>query len=344
MRVGGGIYTKAADVGADLVGKVEKDLPEDDPRNAAVIADLVGDNVGDCAGMAADIFESYEVTIVSAMILGIALATSAPTFEFKWILFPLMVRAIGVISSIISTYSVKAGSETESAFKAIDRGFRMAAIISTVGFVVARPGLRRVTGASLQPPLPASSWPWSPTCMTEYFTGTDKSPVQEIARSTSGGPATTILSGLYVGMESSVYALFAVAAAILVSVLLFNGESFTMILYGVALCGIGQLTLTGNNISMDAFGPIADNANGIGEMAGLEPKARQIMADLDAVGNTTKAVTKGIAIASAVIAAVSLFGAFGDTVTQTLISLGARPSASRSSPSTSPTRRSSSAC
>ena len=321
MRVGGGIYTKAADVGADLVGKVEKDLPEDDPRNAAVIADLVGDNVGDCAGMAADIFESYEVTIVSAMILGISLATSAPTFEFKWILFPLMVRAIGVLSSIISTYSVKSSSETESAFKAIDRGFRLAAVISTIGFVVLalvyvqdwRVAAATATGIVLAVVT---------NILTEYFTATDRAPVQEISRSTSGGPATTILTGLFVGMESSVWAVLAVAAAIFVSVILFTGESFTMILYGVALCGIGQLTLTGNNISMDAFGPIADNANGIGEMAGLEPKARQIMADLDAVGNTTKAVTKGIAIASAVIAAVSLFGAFGDTVNQTLISMG----------------------
>ena len=321
MRVGGGIYTKAADVGADLVGKVEKDLPEDDPRNAAVIADLVGDNVGDCAGMAADIFESYEVTIVSAMILGISLATAGPTFEFKWILFPLMVRAIGVLSSIISTYSVKASSEQESAFKAIDRGFRLAAVISTVGFVALaliyvqdwRVAAATATGIILAV---------ITNTLTEYFTATDKAPVQEIARSTSGGPATTILSGLFVGMESSVWAVLAVAAAIFVSVLLFQGESFTMILYGVALCGIGQLTLTGNNIAMDAFGPIADNANGIGEMAGLDKKARQIMADLDAVGNTTKAVTKGIAIASAVIAAVSLFGAFGDTVFQTLTAMG----------------------
>jgi len=320
MRVGGGIYTKAADVGADLVGKVEKDLPEDDPRNAAVIADLVGDNVGDCAGMAADIFESYEVTIVSSMILGISIAMAGPAFEFKWILFPLLVRAIGVISSIISTYSVKASGEGENAFKAIDRGFRLAAVISIVGFwALALTYMNdwRVAAATTAGVLLAVLT----NTLTEYFTGTDKSPVQEIKQSTSGGPATTILAGLYVGMESSVWAIFAVAGAILASVLIFSGESVTMILYGVALCGIGQLTLTGNNISMDAFGPIADNANGIGEMCHMDPKARQIMADLDAVGNTTKAVTKGIAIASAVIAAVSLFGAFGDTVIETLKSL-----------------------
>ncbi len=320
MRVGGGIYTKAADVGADLVGKVEKDLPEDDPRNAAVIADLVGDNVGDCAGMAADIFESYEVTIVSAMILGISIATAGATFQFKWILFPLLVRAIGVLSSIISTYSVRAMSEQENAFKAIDRGFRFAAIISIVGFwTLALTYMNdwRVAAATTAGVLLAVIT----NTLTEYFTGTDKTPVREIKQSTSGGPATTILAGLYVGMESSVWAILAVSAAIFASVVIFAGESVTMVLYGVALCGIGQLTLTGNNISMDAFGPIADNANGIGEMCHLDPKARQIMADLDAVGNTTKAVTKGIAIASAVIAAVSLFGAFGDTVIETLKSL-----------------------
>jgi len=321
MRVGGGIYTKAADVGADLVGKVEKDLPEDDPRNAAVIADLVGDNVGDCAGMAADIFESYEVTIVSAMILGIAIAVAKTPFEFKWILFPLLVRAIGVISSIISTYSVRSAREDENAFAPIKRGFNLAAVISIAGFwILALVYMHdwRVAGATMSGILLAVVT----NHITEYFTGTDKAPVREIARLTSGGPATTILSGLYAGMESSVWAIIVIALAILSSVLIFRGESITMILYGVALCGIGQLTLTGNNISMDAFGPIADNANGIGEMTGMDKKSRQIMADLDAVGNTTKAVTKGIAIASAVIAAVSLFGAFADTVVETLKSLG----------------------
>lgn len=320
MRVGGGIYTKAADVGADLVGKVEKDLPEDDPRNAAVIADLVGDNVGDCAGMAADIFESYEVTIVSAMILGISVAMAGPTFEFKWILFPLLVRAIGVISSIISTYSVRAMGDEENAFKAIDRGYRLAALISIASFwLIALTYMNdwRVAATTTAGVLLAVIT----NTLTEYFTGTEKSPVQEIKQATTGGPATTILAGLYVGMESSVWAIFAVSAAIFASVLIFAGESVTLILYGVALCGIGQLTLTGNNISMDAFGPIADNANGIGEMCRMDPKSRKIMADLDAVGNTTKAVTKGIAIASAVIAAVSLFGAYGDTVIQTLHSL-----------------------
>ena len=316
MRVGGGIYTKAADVGADLVGKVEVGIPEDDPRNAAVIADLVGDNVGDCAGMAADIFESYEVTIVSAMILGLAIQP----FQLKWILFPLLVRAMGVVSSIIGTYAVRAHHEKENAFQSIKRGFNISAATSILGFVALAyfyVGDIRVAVATFAGIMLAVVTNY----LTEYFTCTDKSPVKEIARSTQTGAATDILAGLSVGMESSVWAVFAIAAAIMASVLIFHNTP-EMILYGVALCGIGQLTLTGNNIAMDAFGPIADNANGIGEMTHMEPKARQIMADLDAVGNTTKAVTKGIAIASAVIAAVSLFGAFGDTVIVELQKLG----------------------
>jgi len=316
MRVGGGIYTKAADVGADLVGKVEVGIPEDDPRNAAVIADLVGDNVGDCAGMAADIFESYEVTIVSAMILGLAIQP----FQLKWILFPLLVRAMGVISSIIGTYAVRAQHEKENAFQSIKRGFNISAATSIIGFVALAyfyVGDLRLAFATFAGIMLAVVTNY----LTEYFTGTDKSPVKEIARSTQTGAATDILAGLSVGMESSVWAVLVIAAAIMASVLIFHNTP-EMILYGVALCGIGQLTLTGNNIAMDAFGPIADNANGIGEMTHMEPQARQIMADLDAVGNTTKAVTKGIAIASAVIAAVSLFGAFGDTVIVEMQKLG----------------------
>ncbi len=308
MRVGGGIYTKAADVGADLVGKIEQNIPEDDPRNAAVVADLVGDNVGDCAGMAADIFESYEVTIVSAMILGLAIHP----FNLKWILFPLLVRAIGVISSIIGTYYVRAFNEKENAFKSIKRGFNLSASTSIIGFVliawfyVHDIRLAIATFAGIMLAIVTNY-------LTEYFTGTEKAPVKEIAKSSQSGAATLLLSGLASGMESSVWAIIVIAFAILASVLIFHNTP-SMILYGVALCGIGQLTLTGNNIAMDAFGPIADNANGIGEMTHMDKKSRQIMADLDAVGNTTKAVTKGIAIGSAVIAAVSLFGAFGDTI------------------------------
>ncbi len=320
MRVGGGIYTKAADVGADLVGKVEQDVPEDDPRNAAVIADLVGDNVGDCAGMAADIFESYEVTIVSALILGLSLM-ALTTGDIHWIIYPLLVRGIGVLSSIVGTYLVRADAEgSGNAMKAIFTGFLTSAGISVVLFgLVAffymqdvhggwwRPFLSTAVGVLLAIGLDR---------LTDYFTGTEGGPVIEINKATGGGPATTILAGLGVGYEATVWSALVIAITILSSVLIYfgvgatAGETTAYVLYGVALTGIGMLTLTGNNVAMDSFGPISDNANGIGEMAGLDPKARQIMADLDAVGNTTKAITKGIAIGSAVIAAVSLFGSF----------------------------------
>ncbi len=371
MRVGGGIYTKAADVGADLVGKVEKDIPEDDPRNAATIADNVGDNVGDCAGMAADIFESYEVTIVAAMILGIS------SFGHKGVIFPLLVRAIGVIASIISTYSVRAGDKgaAAEAMKSVNRGFVIGSLISVLGFIVlgwfylkydqsyldhypqvipafydaAHP---RPAAADADVTANLENWvtlgqrgldmrpAWA--CLigiilavalnkcTEYYTGTEYSPVKSLAKSCETGHATNIIQGFAVGYESSVAAVLIIAAAILASALVFVGTSPTFIAFGVAMAGIGMLTLTGNTISMDVFGPVADNANGIGEMGynkdtnnrELKPgdadymppedykRARQILADLDAVGNTTKAITKGIAIGSAVIAAVSLFNSF----------------------------------
>lgn len=315
MRVGGGIYTKAADVGADLVGKVEAGLEEDDPRNAAVIADLVGDNVGDCAGMAADIFESYEVTIVSGLILGLALVRI--TGRLEWIVFPLLVRGIGVLSSIISTYLVKGDKEGrgEDAMHAIFRSFLTSAVISTVLFGLLaffymtdeklggwwRPFLSTTAGVVLAIILDR---------LTEYFTGADKEPVAEIRKNADGGPATLLLAGISVGYESSVWAVIVIAITVLAAIGIYGSFGTIYVLYSVALTGIGMLTLTGNNVAMDSFGPISDNANGIGEMASLEPKARQIMADLDAVGNTTKAITKGIAIGSAVIAAVSLFGSF----------------------------------
>jgi K(+)-stimulated pyrophosphate-energized sodium pump len=322
MRVGGGIYTKAADVGADLVGKVEAGLEEDDPRNAAVIADLVGDNVGDCAGMAADIFESYEVTIVSGLILGLALVRL--TGHLNWIVYPLLVRGIGVLSSIIGTYLVKGGTEGGGgdAMRAIFKGFLTSAAISTVLFLgVALVYMRDVPGGWWRPFLSTAVGVVLAIVidrLTDYFTGTEASPVHEIRESTDGGPATTILSGLAVGYESSVWAVLVIAATIIVSILIYGNVpgyetgagQVVFVLYGVAMSGIGMLTLTGNNVAMDSFGPISDNANGIGEMAGLDQRARQIMADLDAVGNTTKAITKGIAIGSAVIAAVSLFGSF----------------------------------
>ena len=323
MRVGGGIYTKAADVGADLVGKIEKDIPEDDPRNAAVVADLVGDNVGDCAGMAADIFESYEVTIVSALILGLAVLAFDPQHRLMWILIPLIVRGIGVISSILGTFTVPIWTRFPIKFlrahNAEDAMFRSYEVssINTVfwAFVVAwfygndwRLGALVAIGVGL-------AVSFNP--LTSYFTATNKNPVKEIVKATEAGPATTILSGLASGFESSVWALLYIVISFVLAILLFppeNGSVYT--LYAIAMIGIGMLSHTGNNVAMDSYGPISDNANGIGQMAWGQlddeetRQGRQVMADLDSVGNTTKAITKGIAIASAVIAAVSLFASY----------------------------------
>ena len=326
MRVGGGIYTKAADVGADLVGKVEAGIPEDDPRNPAVVADLVGDNVGDCAGMAADIFESYEVTIVSGLILGIGLWRI--TGHHEWIVYPLLVRGIGVLCSIIGTYAVKDSKRTAgNAMKAIFKGYSISAAISVIIFgVLAYYYMTDVPGGWWRPFVATTIGILLAIIidrLTEYFTGTENKPVQEIKKSTATGSATTILSGIAVGFESAVWTTLVIAASIFCSVVIFGtidgltpSEKFNFILYGVAMTGIGMLTLTGNNVAMDSFGPIADNANGIGEMSWHgqndeeTKKARQIMADLDGVGNTTKAITKGVAIGSAVIAAVSLFASY----------------------------------
>ncbi len=330
MRVGGGIYTKAADVGADLVGKVEAGIPEDDPRNPAVVADLVGDNVGDCAGMAADIFESYEVTIVSGLILGLALRTI--TGQNEWIIYPLIVRGIGVLSSIIGTYVVRGGpGKGGDAMAAIFRGFLSSAAISAVlffaaGFVYLNNAEMSAWGGWWRAPLAVAVGVLLAILidrLTEYFTGTHNAPVKEIKKGADTGPATLILQGLAVGYESSVWSVLVIAMTIVASIFIFGTipglqpvQRVTFILYGVAMTGIGMLTLTGNNVAMDSFGPIADNANGIGEMSwsGMEDaetrQAQQIMADLDAVGNTTKAITKGVAIGSAVIAAVSLFGSY----------------------------------
>jgi K(+)-stimulated pyrophosphate-energized sodium pump len=342
MRVGGGIFTKAADVGADLVGKVEAGIPEDDPRNPAVVADLVGDNVGDCAGMAADIFESYEVTIVSGLIL--ALALWHITGRLEWIIFPLIVRGIGVLSSIIGTYVVRGGpGKGGDAMRAIFRGFLSSAGISAVlffgaGFLyLSSPGLAQWGGWWRTPAAVAVGVLLAIMIdrLTEHFTGTDRGPVQEIKKSADTGPATLILQGLAIGYESTVWAIIVIALTIVASILIFGtipglsaSQQVTFILYGVAMTGIGMLTLTGNNVAMDSFGPISDNANGIGEMswAGSEDKetraAQQIMADLDAVGNTTKAITKGVAIGSAVIAAVALFGSFLVDVSRSQATLG----------------------
>lgn len=335
MRVGGGIYTKAADVGADLVGKVEKDIPEDDPRNAAVVADLVGDNVGDCAGMAADIFESYEVTIVSALILGLALVQADPDKSLKWIVYPLIIRGIGVISSIIGTFTVPIWERIPIKFLrahdaegAMFRSYEVSSINTILfSFLVAilyandwRMAMLTTIGVGL-------AVAFNP--LTSYFTATNRTPVKEIVKSTKFGPATTILNGLSTGMESSVYALLVIAVSFIFALMLYGNESNPLfVLYAVAMIGIGMLSHTGNNVAMDSYGPISDNANGIAEMAWHDQsdaetkKARQILADLDAVGNTTKAITKGVAIASAVIAAVSLFASFITDVGKVQINLG----------------------
>jgi K(+)-stimulated pyrophosphate-energized sodium pump len=321
MRVGGGIFTKAADVGADLVGKVEKDIPEDDPRNAAVIADLVGDNVGDCAGMAADIFESYEVTIVSALILGIALV--GVEGSLKWIVYPLIIRGIGVISSILGTFTVpiwekfpikflRAHDAEESMFRSYEVSSINTIFFSFLVAILYAQDWRLAMLTTIGVGLAVAFNP-----LTSYFTSTKRTPVKEIVKSTNTGPATTILTGLSIGMESSVWALVVLAISFILALLLYGGETnSTYVLYAVAMIGIGMLSHTGNNVAMDSYGPISDNANGIAEMAWHDMtdketlKARQILADLDAVGNTTKAITKGVAIASAVIAAVSLFASF----------------------------------
>jgi K(+)-stimulated pyrophosphate-energized sodium pump len=312
MRVGGGIFTKAADVGADLVGKVEQNIPEDDPRNAATIADNVGDNVGDCAGMAADLFESYEVTLVAALILGFV-AYQGTDSVVAAVLFPLFVRAIGVITSIIGIETVKPRSENEHGMKAINRGFIVSGIASAIGvyFVSAlyvddiNTFWAVVFGLVLAGLI---------HFLTEHYTSTERGPVQEIARSTRTGPATTIIQGTAVGMESTVFAILTIALAIGAAFLLGGGDA-SRALYYISLTGMGMLTTVGVIVSMDTYGPVSDNAHGIAEMSGgLGEKADRIMAGLDAVGNTTKAITKGLAIATAVLAATSLFGSFRDIV------------------------------
>ncbi len=376
MRVGGGIYTKAADVGADLVGKVEAGLEEDDPRNAAVIADLVGDNVGDGAGMAADIFESYEVTIVSSLILGLAL--TAATGDLFWIVLPLLVRGVGVISSIVGTYAVSLW-RVDDAEEAMYKSYEISSAItitSTFLLAVLYAGTRSSAGGdplaylslgSLVAVGVALAVTFNP--LTALATSANSKRVQKVAAATVFGPALVILEGMSLGYMSSVWSVLVIAAAVTSSILVYsvsfpvewrlpvfiagivisvlaiaNGfrtknvvsgifralwimvaalflismrevdpeNRFVYTLFGVSLIGVGMLSHTGNNVSMDTFGPIADNANGIGELSGEDftPESRQIMADLDAAGNTTKAITKGVAIGSAVIAALSLFGSF----------------------------------
>jgi len=328
MRVGGGIYTKAADVGADLVGKVEKGIPEDDPRNPATIADNVGDNVGDCAGMAADLFESYAVTLVASLILG------KVAFGNYGLIFPLIVPMIGVVTAVIGIFVVSPRRGDRSAMSAINRGFFVSAIISFVlvfaaAFLYLPDKFSKLTGVTdLRILAHAGNPRWlaigavliglvlasAIQLLTGYFTETNRKPVREIGEATSGGAATVILSGVATGLESSVYAALLIGAAVYGGFLLGTGNA-TLALFAVALTGTGLLTTVGVIVSMDSFGPVTDNAQGIAEMSGdVHGEAAVALTHLDAVGNTTKAITKGIAIATAVLAATALFGSFRTTV------------------------------
>jgi K(+)-stimulated pyrophosphate-energized sodium pump len=313
MRVGGGIFTKAADVGADLVGKVEAGIPEDDPRNAATIADNVGDNVGDCAGMAADLFESYEITIIASLILGYEAFKTLGLNPARGLMYPLIVAGIGILTSVVGIFIVKARDKDKSAMAPINRGFRSSAILTLVGaFFVAQFYIHdlKVFWAVFIGVVLANV----ASLITEYFTSTELPPVKEIAESTRTGPATTVLAGISIGLESSVWAIIAIAIAIASAVALGSGK-LTVSLYLVALVGIGMLSTTGMIISEDSFGPVSDNAAGVAEMSGeFTGEAERVMVKLDAVGNTTKAITKGVAIGSAVIASVALFSSFIETI------------------------------
>ena len=324
MRVGGGIFTKAADVGADLVGKVEKGIPEDDPRNAATIADNVGDNVGDCAGMAADLFESYAVTLVAALILGRA------AFGEDGLVFPLIVSGIGVIVAIVGVFITRLRASDRNGLTAINRAFYTSAVLSAVLVAIAAwaylPGdfagfTDGLTGVDADPRLVAIGavvigivLAGAIQALTGYFTETQRRPVQLIGKSSETGAATVVLAGISVGLESAVYSALLIAAGVFGAFLL-GGGSITLSLFAVALAGVGLLTTVGVIVAMDTFGPISDNAQGIAEMSGdIDENGARILTELDAVGNTTKAITKGIAIATAVLAATALFGSYTDTL------------------------------
>jgi K(+)-stimulated pyrophosphate-energized sodium pump len=337
MRVGGGIFTKAADVGADLVGKVEKHIPEDDPRNAATIADNVGDNVGDCAGMAADLFESYAVTLVAALILGKA------AFGDAGLVYPLIVPAIGTVTAVIGIFLTKLRSTDKSAMTAINRSFFLSAIISAgltalATFTYLPSDFKLMTGLSAE--AVAAAGDTNPRVLalgavligialaaaiqilTGYFTETGKRPVNDVAASSETGAATVILAGISVGFESAVYSALLIAGAVFGAFLL-GGGSIVLSLLAIALAGTGLLTTVGVIVAMDTFGPISDNAQGVAEMSGdVDGEGAEILTSLDAVGNTTKAITKGIAIATAVLAATALFGAFTDAIKTAVIDAG----------------------
>jgi K(+)-stimulated pyrophosphate-energized sodium pump len=332
MRVGGGIFTKAADVGADLVGKVEQNIPEDDPRNAATIADNVGDNVGDCAGMAADLFESYAVTLVAALILG------SQAFGDKGLVFPLLIPAIGALTAVLGVY-LTVPRATENGLKTINRAFYISAGVGALASIVLSfvylpssfgdfenvPNnvLDRISssGPDGDPRLIAATavvigivMSAGILALTGYFTGTEHKPVKDVGKTSLTGAATVILSGLSVGFESAVYTTLVIGSAVFGAFLLGTG-SLTISLFAVSLAGTGLLTTVGVIVAMDTFGPVSDNAQGIAEMSGdVSPAGAQILTELDAVGNTTKAITKGIAIATAVLAATALFGSYATSV------------------------------
>ncbi len=326
MRVGGGIFTKAADVGADLVGKVEQNIPEDDPRNAATIADNVGDNVGDCAGMAADLFESYAVTLVASLILGKA------AFGEDGLIFPLIVPAIGVLTAIIGIFLTRPRTG-ENGLRTINRSFYLSALISAVLVAVAAfvylpssfAGLHLPGGSTFNGPIddPRIVALVSVVIgivlaviilsLTGYYTGTEDRPTKDVAKTSLTGAATVILSGISLGLSSAVYTALVIAAAVFAAFLI--GGSGIVALFCIALAGCGLLTTVGVIVAMDTFGPVSDNAQGIAEMSGeVHGAGAQILTELDAVGNTTKAITKGIAIATAVLAATALFGSYTDAI------------------------------
>ena len=339
IRVGGGIFTKAADVGADLVGKVEQGIPEDDPRNAATIADNVGDNVGDCAGMAADLFESYAVMLVAALILGKA------AFGEEGLVFPLIVPAIGAVTAIIGVFITRLRPTDRSGMQAINRAFFTSAAISAVlcaiaAFAYLPSKLSDLT--AIPAGIVADAGDRDPRLMaigavvigivlasviqllTGYFTESNKRPVKDIVRTSLTGPATVILAGFTVGLESAVYTALLIGASVFGAYLL-GGGSVILGLFCVALAGTGLLTTVGVIVAMDTFGPISDNAQGIAEMSGdIDEAGARVLTDLDAVGNTTKAITKGIAISTAVLAATALFGSFTDSVKTAVIDTGAQ--------------------
>ncbi|WP_030260179.1 sodium-translocating pyrophosphatase [Streptomyces violens] len=336
MRVGGGIFTKAADVGADLVGKVEQGIPEDDPRNAATIADNVGDNVGDCAGMAADLFESYAVTLVAALILGMA------AFGDAGLAFPLLVPAIGVVTAMIGIFVVAPRRSDRSGMTAINRGFFISAAISLVLVAIAAftylpstyAGLtgvtdEAITGRSGDPRIMALVAVAIGIVLaaliqqlTGYFTETNRRPVRDIGKTSLTGPATVVLSGISIGLESAVYSAVLIGLAVYGAFLL-GGTSIMLALFAVALAGTGLLTTVGVIVAMDTFGPVSDNAQGIAEMSGdVTGDGAQVLTDLDAVGNTTKAITKGIAIATAVLAAAALFGSYREAIAKAVGEVG----------------------